>query len=49
MMPLQDDDMLLIQRGTEHFKTTYGELKTQIATELNIPIPFVEEVLNEPT
>ena len=45
-MPLQDDDLLLIQRGTDHFSTTYKQLKEQIATELNIPIPFVEEIIN---
>ena len=45
-MPLEDDDLLLIQRGSTPLKTTYKQLKEQIAADLNIPIPFVEEVLN---
>ena len=39
-MPLEDDDMLFIQRGDQPFKTTYKELKEQIATELKHPYPI---------
>ena len=36
-MPLQDDDLLLIQRGSDHHKLTYGELKAQLAADLGLP------------
>ena len=45
-MPLEDGDMLLIQRGETLHKTTYKELKEQIAADLGIP--FVSDDDNTP-
>ena len=42
-MPLQDDDLLLVQRGNDLYRTTYGELKTQIANDLGLPFTDTQE------
>ena len=47
MAPLQDDDLLLIQRGSDHYKTTYKQLKEQIASDLTIPIRFLLRIRNK--
>ena len=43
VVPLEDDDLLLIQRGNVHYSTTYGELKQQIADELGLPFVSNEQ------
>ena len=43
-MPLEDDDLLMVQRGENLFKTSYQQLKEQIAADLGLPFDSGEKL-----